>query len=398
MATQPRKPRKQSGFSVTIDVERSKWLIDHSYRMYQERRGIYAYHNATTGPQNQNMPGSTTMLETGPLAANNAYVQVQDGLYDKRIVLPDHVEKKSPEHVNWTFFSTLTDRRQVSMEVYFAHRKLYAQYPEIYSSDVRKMDSLTLGNILIKYRIGCPRQSAEYWIKCAKTLYDEFNWNPLNFVEKCENSVEKIQEWKSEKKKKSPGGKIDPLPGYGPKITSLFTLYMAELGLIEMPKDSFPVDMHVQRSFFQVGAAYGDEGFVFNEEMEDRLRRLICEYANEKGYDKIALSHAFWQRGRVLCTNCYRRNSVPLLCPLYNECAGPAETKRYFSHGVWDLPIRFMRKGGEGKLLLHPGGHIQVEEKILQKDGAGRIVVDDKGKVVHKTVSRIAYQHGIFTF
>ena len=394
MATQPRKFRKTSGFPVTIDIKRSEWLIDHSYRTYQERSGVYAFHNASTGPQNQNMPGSSTTLEE---STATTYVQLQDGLYDERIILPGAVEKRSPQHVTWTFFSTLTDRRQVSMEVYFAHRTLFARYPELYTPDVRLMKPKDLGDILIQYRIGCPRQSAVYWIKCAQTLYDQFDWNPLNLLEKCENSVEKIQEWKSEEKKKSPRKKIDPLPGYGPKIASLFTLYLAELELIEMPDDSFPVDMHVQRSFFQVGAAYGNEGFVFNEEMEDRLRRLICQYANEKGYDKIALSHAFWQRGRVLCTNCYRKSSAPLLCPLYSECAGPAATKRYFSHGVWDLPIHFMRKGGEGKLVLHPGGNIRAEEKILQRDSAGRIKLDDKGRAVHETVVRVAYQHGVFT-
>ncbi len=381
MTTQPRKFRKTSGFPVIVEIDKAYRLIDYLYQMYQERRGVYAFNNQTTGPQNVNMPGGYVHLQR----------EVWWGMNKKRYIqpIPFAPEKGSPGHVNWLFFATLTDRRQVSMEVYFAHRELSNQHPELYRPEVRLMNPEDLGNILIKYRVGCPRQSADYWVKCANTLYDSFDWNPLNLLRKCKNSVEKIQEWKIDEKKASLNRKTDPLPGYGPKITSLFTLYLAELKLIEMPLDSFPVDMHVQRIFFQTGVAYGSEGHVFNEEMEDRLRRLICEYANRMGYDKIALSHAFWQLGRTLCTNCYKRKTVHVLCPLFKDCSGPAETKLYFSKGYWPLPVQFMRKGSEGKLALPTGGIIERTEKVIRRD--------DAGKLVYVPVARTAFQHGLFS-
>lgn len=301
----------------TINKTKSESLILTLYEKYQSRKLFYKHHNSSQAPQN--------------------------------IFIPENIERGSDEHVRWLFFATLTDRRQVSNEVYKAHSEIFNIHPELYTKEVLEHSVHELEKILIQYRVGVPRQSAKYWWRCAKTLFEEFNGNPLLLYFHCGNTVEGIQEYRTLFQKNNG---VNPLPGYGPKISSLYALFLAELDLIEFPKDAFAVDVHVQRIFMQTRALTLSKRLT-NESLEKIIRPFICTVCEKNNLNKVDLAHAFWFLGSVLCTNCYQRRDIVHLCPAYEMCNGPINTKEYFARGFWNLidePGTQMRKG-DAKIL-----------------------------------------------
>lgn len=299
---------------------------------------FYEHHNSSQAPQNVFIP--------------------------KKATCDEKVTRGSSDHVRWLFFATLTDRRQVSNEVYKAHCEIVRFHPELYAEEVLSyiLNQEQLEDILIKYRIGVPRQSAQYWMRCATTLFEQFDGNPLTLYQECGNTVEGIQEYRKDFQKEHGH---NPLPGYGPKISSLYALFLAELGLITFPEDAFAVDVHVQRIFLQTGALTISKRML-NESLEKVIRPFICKICKKHNLNKIDLAHAFWFLGSVLCTNCYRRGDVVHLCPVYDRCAGPVNTKEYFSRGFWlELHEKTaqMRKGG-AKVFRIAEGPLFAQKKV----------------------------------
>jgi endonuclease III len=266
------------------------------------------------------------------------------------VFLPE-VEYQSLEQILWLFFSTLTDRRQISIEVYKAHQKLHRESPWLYTEKVLQITEEELVEILVKHKIGVPRQSAKYWLRCAKTLFEEFDGNPISIVKHCNGTVDGIQAWKLSSEKETG---TDPLPGYGPKISSLFLLYLAEIEVYPMPVDAYPVDVHVQRLYLQYDAVRFKAG-INNDTLETYLRPEICRVILEHNLDKVSVAHAFWQKGSKCCSGCSRRPDITLLCSIASDCKGPANTKSYFAEGVWHTPIDFMRRGSDRTFKLESG-------------------------------------------
>lgn len=314
----------------TIHKNIAEKLILTLYEKYQERKMFYERHNSSNAPQNVFVPKKATTNENVVLG--------------------------SEEHVRWLFFATLTDRRQVSNEVYKAHCEISRFHPDLYTEKVLAniLNQEQLEEILIKYRIGVPRQSANYWMRCAVTLFERFGGNPLTLYQKCGNTVLGIQKYRKNFEKEYG---VNPLPGYGPKISSLYALFLAELGLIQFPEDAFAVDVHVQRIFLQTGALTISKRMI-NESLEKVLRPFICKVCKKYNLNKIDLAHAFWFLGSTLCTNCYRRGDIIHLCPVYDMCSGPVNTKEYFARGFWHQlhePVAQMRKGDSKIFRLEEG-------------------------------------------
>lgn len=326
-----RRLRKRSLRPPTLKEDTGEELILTVYKKYVGRFGVYGAHNSSNAPQNVHVPGKR--LKIDPKQRSLIEITSEEKSEDASTLKIKNIVKGGHLHRIWLFFATLTDRRQVSMSVYKSHVEIYSKHPELYTKAVIKMSPKELASILITYRIGCPNQSATYWITCAKTLFCDFDGDPLKLLAHCNNSVEGIVEYKREQKKKKNMG-YDPLPGYGPKIASLYTLFLAELGKIKMPDDSMPIDVHVQRIFIQCGAIINHSN-TYNEELEDILRVFICKIALKYNLNKVCLSHAFWQLGRTLCNGCYRAKGTEYLCPVFERCAGSIETKKYYSDGIW---------------------------------------------------------------
>lgn len=314
------------------------------YKAYATKIGLFSIYNGATAPQNKNRPGQKVTLQFD--------LNLSDDHEDHphRFQTPTEVVPGSLEHILWLFFAVLTDRRQVSDEVYRAHVLIHAKHPEFYTEDVLKLDLKKFSDFLIKYKIGVPRQSAEYWLRCAKILFEEFDGNPINIIKRCGGTVDGVQSYKKEMEKKG----LDPLAGYGPKITSLFLLYLAELDVYPMPTDAFPVDVHVQRFFLQQGLIIPKKDLV-NDDLEKVLRPFICETSKKYNLDKVILSHGLWNLGAKGCVGCAKRKSTHLMCPVNETCDGCVNSKQYFKLGIWPKDLDFMRKGSDRKFILPDG-------------------------------------------
>lgn len=329
-----------------LDTAKAHQLIDVLYHAYVGERGFYAHHHQIHAPQNVHAPLAPIPTQDDLFGGQFEQAMLRAKKSSGRKVSVKALTAGSLDHTRWLFFATLCDRRQVSNWVYAAHERLHFEHPELYSHRVTRMDPHDFGEMLARYRVGCPRQSAGYWIRSATTLFEDFEGDPVLPFRESGLTVEGFISFK--KGYRRDGKLTDPFPGYGSKIASLYLLFLAEIGVIAMPRDAFPVDVHVQRLFFQMGALTLSGGSaVTNEQCEREIRPLICSYANEKGYCKVALSHAFWLLGRTLCTNCDKRKGkgVGHLCPVFEDCKGTAETASYFRKGTWG-PIMFLGKNG----------------------------------------------------
>jgi endonuclease III len=261
------------------------------------------------------------------------------------------LKRGSREHLIFLFFATLTDRRQKSggdFGVYASHCAIYHEYPELYTSAVILWDKEKLGTLLSRYKIGVPNQSAEYWIRCAKTLFEDYEGDPVMLYKAHGSTVEGILAFKEKGKKLGKkNGSLesgDPLPGYGPKIASLYALFLDAFGALPFPEDAFPVDVQVQRLFIQYSAII-KKTKISNAMMEKVIRPFVCLLAKYHGLDKQVISHAQWLLGSEGCNSCSKKLNAPDMCPVYAECQGCENTANYFAKGMWDSNDAPMKKG-----------------------------------------------------
>ncbi len=260
----------------------------------------------------------------------------------QRKYVPADVPLGGFEHRKWLFFAAMTDRREESERVYASHKRLFSRARFLYTDEVMEMPPQRIAEILKSEKIGSPGQSAKYWPRCTETLYGDFFGDPIHLYK--EKSIAALLAFKKSRAK-------EPLPGFGPKILSLLSLFYEELGLMQMPEDAFPVDVHVQRFAISTGIIQGS-GKVTNEDVEKVLRPLLCAVVREEGWSALELSHAIWFLGNRLCKGCYQKRAAEFLCPAYGYCGGSISTKPYFRHGVWDFDALRHRKGGDRDFIL----------------------------------------------
>lgn len=306
-------------YDIEVDEERAREIIRDLYSDYAARRGLFRYVNREVdAPQ--------------------------------RRFIPRSMRPGSEEHQRWLSIAVMTDRREQSELVYMAHAKLAETTPRLYTRSVIKMDPGDIANLINQVeegKIGAPGQSASYWPRYAKTLFDEFSGKPLSIYQLGRGLIDDVLSFK-----RGPEG--DRLPGFGPKILSLLALFLHELGLMDMPLDAFPVDVHVQRFAISTGIISGT-GEMINEEVERILRPLLCRVVQSLDIPALEVSHAIWFLGNRCCSGCYRNSAAPLLCSAYKQCGGAISSLLYFKRGKWDLGAPRHRKGGERPLVLFEG-------------------------------------------
>ncbi len=277
-----------------------------------------------------------------PLCASfrsGSIVKERDAVQWKYI--PPGMEGGSRIWQQWIFFATLTDRREDSKYVYESHTRMWIDYPELYLPIVVGIPPKEIELILRKYKVGCPEDSSKYWPRCAQTLFQEFGGDPRRMFRLGDTTpIEDILTFK----RCFPGR--DPLPGFGPKISSLLAIYYAERKLIKIPTDAFPVDLHVMRFLISTGIVRGT-GVVENQWLASIVRKLLCRVVKRLGISAIDASHAIWFRGNRGCTRCYKVRAMPKLCPVYNECGGAIRTSPSREDGVWRLDDLRHRRGGD---------------------------------------------------
>lgn len=230
------------------------------------------------------------------------------------------------DYLRWLFVATLTDRRTVSFQNYRGHVKIYEEFPGLYSYDTLVAELTCRGRQFLHetFRnngVGMPGQSSVYAPQVLKTLRDDFENNPLLIFE--ETIDETIKKLKDNKVK---------LPGYGPKLLSLYAIYLCELGLISLD-DAVPVDVWVQTLLISTNAVL-IEGEVSNVTMEKTVRPLISAWCCENNVSPVDLAHAIWLLGSKSCARCEQIAQVNT-CPVYNYCGGRVVSWSYFKEGIW---------------------------------------------------------------
>ncbi len=309
---------------ITVDSDRARRVIRELYGAVIASDGLYRY-------------------------VNRADHAVQ------RVFIPKRMLPGSVEHQCWLFFSAMTDRREESARVYESHVNLRRRFPQLYTEAAARMRPDRIAEKLSAEKVGSPAQSARYWPRCAKTLFGKFAGNPLSIYQIGGGLIDDVLRFK-------PSRDGDRLPGFGPKILSLLALYYEELGIMQMPKDAFPVDVHVQRFLISTGIITS-VGTVTNEEVERVVRPFLCRLCREEGIPALELSHAIWFLGNRCCSGCYRNKAVKQLCPSYADCGGSISTLTYMKKGLWDFDAPRHRRGGERELLF--AGHMPLFQQAV---------------------------------
>jgi endonuclease III len=362
---------------IIIDLSRARVVCLKAFEAYKGKIGIHSIiKHAFDAPQNRFIPRS--------------------------------VKRGSRRHILWLFFTALTDRREISENVYKAAAGLYEENAWIYgpgmgssqkridrflkqliatappfeitvnptqgllfeNTDISEIltddlvtlvDTLfetdetveeitiigvdsqtTIESILRKKKVGSPGQSANYWPRVAETLYREFDGNPLEIFRHYP-SVEAFLSFKKEWARKHGD---DPFPGIGAKIYSLIAMFYTELGLITMPADAMPVDVHLQRFALETGIVrYEGTKRLTNEMLERQVRKLYCDICNENGWSNEDFSHAIWFLSKRLCSSCHRKKIAQTLCPTFDFCLGSVPSNSYFRKGIWIIEHR-QKNGG----------------------------------------------------
>lgn len=331
---------------MCLDLFAAENLVLRLCATYESNALLFETVRAEThAPQHLYLPGYETRFKS-PTAFLPNFAP------SKRVKI---FERGDPDHILWLMFSALTDRRQKSggpFGVYASHCRIYANRPECYTKKVMSFDPVEFGNYLKKFKIGVPNQSAAYWIRCAKTLFGSYGGDPVRMFREIGTDVRAVQAFKKSGEVYVENGKKkrnDPLPGFGPKITSLYSLFLHEVGAVLMPEDAFPVDVQVQRMFLQTGVIIRKMD-ISNAMMEKVLRPLICLVAKFYQLDKVIVSHSFWLLGSELCNGCPDKQIARYKCPVYEACLGCENTASYFARGKWAIDDKPMNKGGMQKI------------------------------------------------
>ncbi len=352
-----------------IKLKRLELVLRMLYEAIVKNKGIYSVVSMEThAPQTKYYPGSLASQKTIVEEVNPFMQLLDESLYDAENlsekqsgVLRAVFEKQVPqnqvgreskvilpgtlEHRRWLWFATLTDRREISDRVYHAHCKIYEDYPEFYNKEVVGISPSDFKKAFKQksYKIGSPSQSSEFWLVCAKTLFEEFDGDPIKLLKHAGWSVEKVYAWKK-KEKKIRG--YDPIPGWGRKLISLYFLYLSELGE-QLPYDAFPADVHAQAILQQTGCFdFGDRDKVYSSNLAEFMRKDLTALCEKKNWSIHIIAHASWLLGSQLCVRCSKSIDASVLCPAYKECKGRIDTGPYFTKGMWLKNAENMTKGG----------------------------------------------------
>lgn len=360
-------------------------IIDTLYKAIVLSKGLYTFVKMEThAPQLIYYPGAPlTKKKKESYSPQASFITEEDDKTNAVKVSTTNIQKKSivlergtPEHIRWLWFATLTDRREDSMQVYKAHCLIYADHPEFYTKEVCSINAEEFRNAFDKkYKIGSPGQSAGYWQICARTLFEEFDGDPVKLLKHAGWGVESVYAWKqAQKKSVEKGGRgYDPIPGWGRKLISLFFLYLSELGYT-LPDDAFASDVHAQAIAIQTGTLdYGDKDSIVSAKLAEMIRLFVPGYCKRKNYDVVLVAHASWLLGSTLCEQCSSRIDAPVSCPIWSSCKGRVDTSYYWKKGMWPKNLPIMNKGGVRPYFGLP---TDVTPRLSQR-GPGKVIPID---------------------
>lgn len=343
---------------VTISKPRAREVLRTILHAYEMRLCRFSHvHHSTHGPQHVYVPGRTSIVDQHVMFEHER----------KRRSAPE-VIVGSLKHLQYLCLVTPTDHMQDSSALYANHCRLYADKPWVYSKKVLRLKKEQLAAIFRQYKIGLPNENARFCLEVARTLFIDFDGDPVALFKACGSTVNGVQAWI--KKYKKEHGR-NPLLGFKEKITSLYLLYLAELAALPFPKDAFAVDVHVIFQMYQTGVVQIHKR-ISNTILAEIIRELICEICAEEDFDKVPLSNALWLNGNQGCDGCSGNAAAPLLCPLWSLCIGRYSTDNYHHNGIIDPRDPLFPKGGEWPQY----GVQQMKRRRPEVKGRGKIIVE----------------------
>lgn len=285
---------------IVLDESVAKLAMEKLYRQYTERKGVFSRLSRSDAPQTVNRPSA--------------------------------IKIGSRQHAQWLFFATMTDRRDQSARVYQGHNRLWHNHPELYHQPIPPLlqADVELEKKLERAKISLAIGSARNWFHCSQTLFARFEGDPVNVLRI--GSIDQIL-----------ASNINLL-GFGPKLLSLLAIFYQEIGLIALPEDAFPVDVHGQRFALSTGILACQQP-IRSELIERKLRYLYAKICREQGWSVVEMSHAIWFLGNQLCTNCPKDSVAENYCPVYKNCGGAVKSRGYFTRGIWNQEDRYPKSG-----------------------------------------------------
>lgn len=265
----------------------------------------------------------------------------------QHLFVPEGMKRGSKEWCRWLARAAGTDFRTQSMTHYKRHAALQAKHPPLYTKAAAGYLPAIVGGILRAEGFSKYEFMARSLPILAGTLVREFGDDPVNLYRG--GSIDSVMLFKRQFKKENG---YEGIPGFGPKIASLYAIFLEEEKLVRV-EDALPVDVWVQQIFLATGiiTLHRPER---GTDLENEIRLFLCDLCARRGWDRIALSHALWLLGNKGCESCHSFPDMEVACVLWSHCRGKAESDSYRLQGLWTLDNVRYRKGGSRVFRLKP--------------------------------------------
>ena len=253
---------------------------------------------------------------------------------------PDSVEIGSPAHDIYLNFTNSLDYRTNSSQVYASTKKLWHQFPEMFTHEAcERLSFKDVEHALQVVRYSFPTQGAERWMATAKTTFENLDGDPVKIFKNGAENIDELMSQRQLIQKTSP----HYLWGKGPKLLSLLAIMYEEFGRIPPFPRSYPVDLHVQRILCALEIVSWEGSVEMDASvLAEYCRHKLVEFHELHKMNTLRSAHMLWFRGNGLCQNCMllraeRPNFLREMCSLYRiGCGGPKfHTGTYSQERIW---------------------------------------------------------------
>lgn len=315
--------------AITFNVSRGEALMERLYEAYKVGYGVHQYRPETHAPQH--------------------------------LFIPEKMRRGGLKWRQWMARAAGTDYRTQSMNHYENHAKLRIKHPPLYTCEAARYSPAAVGYILEREGFGKWRSMAKHLPVLAHTLAQEFGDDPVNFYR--DGSIDAFL--KAKMRFERTNG-YEGLPGFGPKISSLFAMFLEEEGLVKIG-DAFPVDVWVQQIFIATRIITLHENTPADV-LENDIRLFLCELCARRGWERVDLAHALWFLGNRGCRVCHNSHDMELACSMWHDCGGKVASDSYRLKGLWTPDAVRYRKGGSRVFRLEPIPSDSPQKPLFEED------------------------------
>lgn len=223
--------------------------------------------------------------------------------------------------LRFLFFTVMLDYSTLSEQLYYRMKELYERNPHLFdpkfilSGNITEQQ-LSENFLREKIRPRYPRKAVERWFKLSYYVYVMYRGLFTNILEGVE-SYDLVRQ------------RIDNLPGYGPKLTSLIIKFLIKRGFLPRSMEfelDIPVDVHVKRILYYTGVTDREE---VSESEINAIQEAFKAKCKEMHLSPIIVDDYLWVLGSRLC--CCKKPGKPChcekcsICPLRPLCKKASE-------------------------------------------------------------------------